>query len=121
MAVLGEAKEWEGIVIHHSASPAWTTVDDIDRWHKERGWDGVGYHYVIHHDGTVHEGRSLSKQGAHARGRNSTHIGICLVGYDSFTARQLSSLRALVSKLGLPCEAHHEQCPGSSIDIDTLN
>ena len=46
------------IVVHHSASKQSTTRDQIDRWHKDRGWSGVGYHYVIESDGsTIREDR----------------------------------------------------------------
>ena len=34
------------IIIHHSASPIGTTVEQIDQWHKARGWTGIGYHFV---------------------------------------------------------------------------
>ena len=114
-------RDWKGIVVHHTASPAWTTVEKIDQWHKERGWDGIGYHYVIYVDGSVHEGRSLSKVGAHAKGRNATHIGIALVGYDSFTPAQITALEGLVDKLGLPAERHHKDCPGGGVDVEGLN
>ncbi len=121
MAGSAIARDWRGIVVHHSASPDWTTVEGINRWHKERGWHGIGYHYVIYTDGSVHEGRSTDKVGAHAKGRNSTHIGICLVGYNEITDEQIKALKKLVKELGLPCERHHEECPGSGVDIESLN
>ena len=34
------------ITIHCSDSE-WGNADVIDEWHKKRGWDGIGYHYVI--------------------------------------------------------------------------
>ena len=68
------------IVLHHSASPQDRTIFDIHRWHIEREWFGVGYHYVIHADGSIYEGRPLDRMGAHIRGRNATTIGICVMG-----------------------------------------
>ncbi len=56
------------------------TVEDIDRWHKNRGWRSIGYHYVIYRDGTVHEGRPLKQIGAHCKGHNYHSIGICYIG-----------------------------------------
>lgn len=107
-------------VIHHTASPCWTTVQDIDRWHKERGWDGIGYHFVIKCDGTIEKGRSLHKQGAHAKGRNN-RLGIVLVGYDEFTNSQIVSLKKLLSDFGvLDIERHHKECPGEGLDVETL-
>lgn len=104
-------------VIHHTASPCWTTAKDIDKWHKERGWDGIGYHFVIRCDGKIEKGRSLSKQGAHAKGRNN-RVGIALVGHDEFTDAQIVSLAKLLSDLGVShIEGHHEECPGKGIKL----
>ena len=33
------------------------TAADIDRWHRARGWNGIGYHYVVRLDGTVEHGK----------------------------------------------------------------
>lgn len=75
-------REIKRIIIHCSASPSGRadTIEDIDRWHRARGWNGCGYHYVIHLDGTVHPGRPESEIGAHCTGYNSTSIGICYIG-----------------------------------------
>ena len=56
------------------------TVDEIRRWHKERGFSDIGYHYVIYLDGSVHEGRPIDKVGAHCKEHNSNSIGIAYVG-----------------------------------------
>ena len=74
----------------------------IDGWHKARGWDGIGYHYVITNgiqdscrpykgsdDGIIQDGRNVEKQGAHVRGHNSDSIGICLIGKHHFTGKQM--------------------------------
>lgn len=70
------------IIVHCSATPEGrdVSVADIDRWHRERGFDGIGYHYVVYIDGSVHEGRPLNKVGAHCKGHNAHSIGICYVG-----------------------------------------
>lgn len=70
------------IIVHCSAMPEGrdVSVADIDRWHRERGFDGIGYHYVVYIDGSVHEGRPLNKVGAHCKGHNAHSIGICYVG-----------------------------------------
>jgi len=68
------------IVVHHSASPPETTVEEIDAWHKARGWWGIGYHYVVDHNGEIQEGRPLKKPGAHTKGHNRKSIGICVTG-----------------------------------------
>ena len=83
-------------------------ASDIDRWHREKGWMMIGYHKVIKRDGTVEDGRPLSKSGAHVRGMNRTSIGICLIGgmnrskdgpEINYTDEQMKSLRSLLDDL----------------------
>jgi len=70
------------IIIHCTATPEGrdVTIGDITRWHKERGFSTIGYHYVIYRDGTVHEGRDVNLIGAHCTNHNSYSIGVCYVG-----------------------------------------
>ena len=94
------------IIIHCSATPEGKdfTVEDIDRWHKERGFKCIGYHYVIYRDGTIHEGRPVGQMGAHCKGHNSSSIGVCYIGgldsegkaKDTRTPEQITSLRNLI-------------------------
>ena len=127
-----EITNWSGIVVHHSDSPGWTTVSNINAWHIERDFDEIGYHYVIYTNGVVKTGRSIKKHGAHAKAtkwkknRNRTHIGICLVGTDSFTEAQHESLtnaiRVLSHKFPIKIiEPHHKECPGHGVDVKKLN
>lgn len=75
-------REIDKIIIHCSATPEGrdVTVEEIDRWHKERGFTAIGYHYVITLDGQVHKGRAEEIKGAHCQGHNSKSIGVCYVG-----------------------------------------
>lgn len=70
------------IIIHCSATPAGRDVraKDIDAWHRARGFDGIGYHFVITDGGALERGRHISKTGAHAKGRNRHSIGVCYSG-----------------------------------------
>ena len=70
------------IIVHCSATKAGLdfTAADIDRWHRERGFDGIGYHYVIRLDGQIEKGRDVALPGAHCRGWNVRSIGICYIG-----------------------------------------
>lgn len=91
-------REIDTIVVHCAAVPpdwrAGESVgakrDEIDRWHRARGWDGIGYHAVIDRDGSIAQGRPDRVQGAHARGHNATSLAVCLIGgaesreHDSF-------------------------------------
>jgi N-acetyl-anhydromuramyl-L-alanine amidase AmpD len=55
-------------------------AETIRKWHIEKGWKDIGYHYVIPTGGTIERGRSDSEVGAHVQGHNANTIGICLVG-----------------------------------------
>lgn len=72
----------ELLVVHCSATRPDLDIGarEIDTWHRNRGWDGIGYHDVIRRDGTVEDGRPLKSPGAHARGHNANSIGVCLIG-----------------------------------------
>ena len=70
------------IIIHCSATAEGKdfTVQDITRWHKQRGFKTIGYHYVIYRNGTVATGRDIAEIGAHCKGHNANTIGICYIG-----------------------------------------
>ena len=36
----------EYIIIHHALAKN-CTIEDVHRWHLDRGWNGCGYHYFI--------------------------------------------------------------------------
>lgn len=67
------------LVVHHTDSGD-VSVEEIDRWHRNMGWIGCGYHYVIRVDGNVEKGRPENKRGAHAYGYNHNSLGIALIG-----------------------------------------
>ncbi len=89
--------------LHCSASdhPNHDDVSVMDRWHRQRGWNGVGYHIFGQKNGNLQEGRSLERTGAHVRGHNSGSIGICLHGLeeDKFTEAQFESLRDICRQI----------------------
>jgi N-acetylmuramoyl-L-alanine amidase len=71
------------IIIHCSATREGQdniNAKTIDRWHKARGWNGIGYHYVILQNGTIEFGRPIEQVGAHCKGQNTGSIGICYIG-----------------------------------------
>jgi len=71
-------------VIHWSATYLDQDIgsEEIHGWHRQRGFSGIGYHYVIRRDGTIERGRPINITGAHAKanGHNNLSIGVCLVG-----------------------------------------
>lgn len=70
------------IIIHCSDSPEGRNdkAEDIRKWHKQRGFNDIGYHYVIDLDGTVEQGRPIEQAGAHCTEHNAHSIGICYIG-----------------------------------------
>ncbi len=103
------------IIVHCSVSE-WGNAAEIDRWHRERKFRCIGYHFVIGNcyptsesyrkkkpdpdsDGKVEAGRPLEEQGAHTKGYNKDSIGICLIGERNFTSAQLWALKLKVLEL----------------------
>lgn len=67
------------IILHH-AEASHASVEDINQWHLERGWTGIGYHFYIRKDGRIYRGRPEWAVGAHAQGHNGRSVGICVEG-----------------------------------------
>ena len=88
------------IILHCSATPEGRQHDvaDIRRWHLKRGFNDIGYHFLIHIDGTVEEGRPLNKQGAHCSGQNRGSVGICYVGGMSKDMKKAKDTRTQAQK-----------------------
>ena len=97
------------IVIHCTQTPADMDVDvaKVTEWHTQRGFDTIGYHYLIKRDGTLQTGRDEDLVGAHAVAVNGTSIGIALVGggtpemgwEDNFAPIQFETLKTILLKL----------------------
>ena len=97
-------KEPTGLIVHCSDS----TYGDIElfrQWHLGNGWDDIGYNWVItngvfknrsrynkERDGILQTGRDTKYIGAHAKGYNESHLGICLTGRWHFTWAQFAAL-----------------------------
>ena len=107
------------LIVHCSDSP-FGDAREIDRWHRERGFSLIGYHYVVCNghrtgkseystevDGLVEYGRTVGMEGAHCYGHNRDSIGICVVGKTEFTRTQKIALSQLLKRL----MAEYELCP----------
>ena len=140
-----KSERWECIVIHHSATDV-GGARRFDRAHRERGFDELGYHFVIGNgtdtaDGQVEVGPrwQVQKYGAHCRSPedyyNEHGIGICLVGNfdeDRPTPAQLESLKKLVRYLSKTYDIPTNRifthggvtgmthCPGKNFDLKSL-
>ena len=105
------------IIVHCTATrPDWMwgrptreKVAEVRRWHMDRGWKDIGYHFLIDRDGTLALGRPIDQVGAHTAGHNTGTIGVCLFGgfgsaatdnfFDNFTPEQDKTLRAVLETL----------------------
>lgn len=133
---VNSSREWRYIVIHHSASETGNAAI-FDAEHRRRGWDELGYHFVIDNGNGGYDGRvevgprwRTQKWGAHTgktpnNEYNLHGIGICLVG--DFTRHmpsqaQLANLHRLVGylmiKYDIPPEnvVGHRDAPGAQTE-----
>ena len=117
-------------VVHHSATEAHVTPQQIARYHVETlGWHGIGYHFVIAADGTIYQTNRMQTVSYHAGWHNSYTLGACLVGNFTHYAPTYEQVAALTwlhrewlpERLGpLPLKGHKElmptACPGDKWD-----
>lgn len=107
------------IIVHCSDTPAGRDdkAADIRRWHKEQGWQDIGYHYVIDLDGTIEPGRDLEKQGAHTTNHNAFSIGICYIGGQNAETREPEDTRTEAQKNALRLLLNYlvKKYPGAKI------
>lgn len=98
-------------VILHCSDSSYGNSAVVDHWHRQRGFKGIGYHFVILNgritsdytddmfDGTIETGRSYHQHGAHTKYHNES-CGICLIGKSGqFTDKQLDSLIYLIKHI----------------------
>ena len=103
-------------IIVHCSDSWWGTEAVIAKWHADRGWKRIGYHYIIRNgyrdykhyrddlyvaedDGKIVQTLDWDVTGIHVRGSNSHSIGICLIGKQFFTCKQLQSLQQVVAEI----------------------
>lgn len=102
-------RELKEIILHCTATKEGQdySVEQVRQWHLDRGFNDIGYHYIIRLDGTVEAGRPLETVGAHCKGHNANSIGIAYVGgldkngrpKDTRTLPQKEAMRRLVDDL----------------------
>jgi len=118
------------IIVHCTATPEgrFHNASDVRAWHLQRGFNDIGYHFIVHLDGTIEEGRPIEKSGAHCSGYNKSSIGISYVGgmtkdmktpKDTRTKEQKDSLIKLMHELmysynkDMTIHGHNEFAPKS--------
>ena len=131
-----EYREEDGtkyIIIHHSEVTSHHTAGDVHRWHQNKGWAGIGYHYFISKSGDIYEGRPYDTVGAHTRGFNKESVGVCFEGdfnKETMTSTQLNASVMLLSLLSLAYDdaeicghrklVGEKNCPGKNFPFDSL-
>ena len=131
--------KWEYIILHHSESKDHNILDwqDIRKWHIDKGWQDIGYHYGIEKINNQYEilaGRSLLLPGAHTLEMNKIAIGICCIGnFDIDIPEQnmyiklkqlLLDLQAIFNIPDKNIKLHRDysdkSCPGKNFDLRRL-
>ena len=125
------------LIIHCTATKPSMDIgfEEVNKWHRARGWIGCGYHFIIRRNGKIEDGRTTDAVGAHCKGQNHNSIGIAMVGgmdedmgaaTDNFTPEQWESLKRLVEELHTKypeaeIKGHYhfnpdKQCPAFDVD-----
>ncbi|XP_055649127.1 LOW QUALITY PROTEIN: N-acetylmuramoyl-L-alanine amidase [Falco peregrinus] len=135
------------VYIHHTFIPSTPcrtftacarAMRAMQRFHQDtRGWDDIGYSFVVGSDGYLYQGRGWHWVGAHTKGYNTKGYGVSYVGDFSTTLPDRDAI-ALVRDNLLPCAVRtgrlhpnytlrghrqmgHTNCPGNSLfhEIET--
>ena len=118
-------------ILHHAAASV-CSADDVDRWHKNNGWECIGYHFFIRKDGSIYRGRKQNTIGAHAYGHNYNSIGICFEG--NFEEEEMPEAQIEAGKWicdyirkqypGIIFKGHRDfnstSCPGKNFKFDEI-
>lgn len=119
------------LIYHHTAIKNISPLE-IDELHKNKGWNGIGYHYYIRKDGSIYTGRDEESVGSHTKGYNKVSIGVCLEGNfeeEYLTESQMKSLEQLSVYLCLKYDIkdilpHRELgktlCPGKNFPMEEI-
>lgn len=142
MNIINTSYDWNGslvkrskttrIILHHAAAIK-CTAQDIHRWHLNRGWAGIGYHFFVNKQGKIYEGRPENVVGAHAGNNNLDSIGVCFEGNfekEQMTNEQIKSGKELVSYLKgkyniIVVQKHKDVnatvCPGKNFPFNEIS
>ncbi|XP_005406124.1 PREDICTED: N-acetylmuramoyl-L-alanine amidase [Chinchilla lanigera] len=97
------------LYVHHTFEPALpcTTFErcaanmrSMQRFHQDtRGWEDIGYSFVVGSEGYVYEGRGWHWVGAHTRGYNSRGFGVAIVGDYTKSLPSKAAMRTVSDEL----------------------
>jgi hypothetical protein len=101
--------DYEIVTLHHSGNSGEQDPAKIEAEHMgSKGYDDVGYHYMVNLKGRIYEGRNLAFKGSHVELANTGKIGILVMGDfehqwwdsdDDPTKVQLDSVKSLIKTL----------------------
>lgn len=128
---LSKRKSTTRIILHHAAAESCDAAT-IHQWHLNKGWSGIGYHFVVRKNGSIERGRPEDTVGAHALNNNSDSIGICFEGNfetETMPETQKAAGKELVAylkqKYGISTVQKHKDvtstaCPGKNFPFDEI-
>ncbi|CAB3360575.1 Hypothetical predicted protein [Cloeon dipterum] len=107
------------LMVHHGGIRSYCTTKEAcsriirsyqDLHMDDRGWDDIGYSFLIGEDGNIYEGRGWDRIGAHAIKYNTNSIGVCFVG--DFTDRLPKdvALQAFYKLVSCSTADHSRRC-----------
>ena len=123
------------LVIHHSQREI-DSAKSIKKRHLKRGWEDIGYHYIINKNGRITKGRNTKYIGAHVKGHNRNSLGICIIGNfdkEKPTEKQIKKLLKFLKRLSKKHNIENKNilghrefkgvtktCPGKNIDLKLI-
>ena len=126
-------QQTSAIVVHHLGFPDGhdASAAEVHNFHRNQGWAGIGYHYLIHRDGTVEKCRPVEMEGAHCYQNNGYTVGICVGGNFEIDQPSKAQMEVLAKMLSAMCllydikpgsrtiRGHQEynktKCPGKNL------
>jgi len=95
---------YDKLTLHHAAC---CSADDLEEgkeqvyWIQDfhqngRGWNDIGYHFLVDRAGNIYQGRPETVIGAHVGGANTGNIGVCLLG--CYHPPELSCLQTMTEE-----------------------
>jgi N-acetylmuramoyl-L-alanine amidase len=138
-------RKWQALIIHHSASAQTTKIAEVDKWHRARGFAGIGYHYFVEiatanlhgsmsSRGHLKAARSDTKIGAHCLGMNDKALGLCVAGNYETGAMSEAIYQDVLAAVCHICKTYHipasqvfghrdkyaTACPGKNFPLTRL-
>ncbi len=133
---MNKLKKVKYLVVHHSQRKNNNSLQKIKKAHLKRGFEDIGYHYLITKTGKIIQGRSEKFQGAHVYNHNKNSIGICLTGNFDLNKPSKKQIESLVQILKKKIKKHkvliknilgHREfpkitktCPGRFVDMNEI-